>query len=583
MKKLFFFLFGLLAALEQEHLHNNRVPVEKILNDHSSAKFQYEYVSVCVNGTDETLLDVVHGKECKDAKSRVALGKYSNQVNTTGWGILEIETFASHSYDVQAYAAGVAEGELTRLQIYYHYRNTIETMCTNHTLFCKRLYKHLQKNLDWMREQVLVQPASDPFWRQVNLTFAQLTGVYDAYSKRNLTPEIGFDLHPIYMLQLAGDMFDLNKFLNKTPDPLEYPEGGRCSGFIKLAPGNKDLFISHVSMSSLSWMQRILKIYKFGYDVNEVPGHIVTFSGYPGALISSDDYTLTSAGLTSIETTIAIFNSELYTDKYMKAEGQVHCWVRSMISNLLARSGKEWVDIFGKYNSGTYNNQWTVLDWKLFTPGQEIPDKDVVWILEQTPGYAETRDMTWYLKKFTYFPSYNIPFLPKISERSGFDGKAKQFSWFEWGGSPRARIFDRDHNKVHDIDSLMALMRYNDYTHDEFARCKCTPNPYTGEGGISARGDLNTPGGTYEVESMGFRDHAGLDFKGTNYEMFKKLRFRAWGGPPYDPLPVFDWNTTKLKNVRHFGQPDVWNFTYVDLEWELATRVQLTPFELDSH
>ena len=112
-------------------------------------------------------------------------------------------------------------------------------------------------------------------------------------------------------MQLAGDMFDLNKFLNKTPDPMEYPEGGRCSGFIKLAPGNKvsfswnteisklfqDLFMAHVSMSSLSWMQRILKIYKFGYDVNEVPGHIVTFSGYPAALISSDDYTITSAGL----------------------------------------------------------------------------------------------------------------------------------------------------------------------------------------------------------------------------------------------------------------------------------------------
>lgn len=102
-------------------------------------------------------------------------------------------------------------------------------------------------------------------------------------------------------MQLAGDMFDLNKFLNKTADPMEYPEGGRCSGFIKLAPGNKDLFMAHVSMSSLSWMQRILKIYKFGYDVNEVPGHTVTFSGYPGALISSDDYTLTSAGLVCLQ------------------------------------------------------------------------------------------------------------------------------------------------------------------------------------------------------------------------------------------------------------------------------------------
>lgn len=88
---------------------------------------------------------------------------------------------------------------------------------------------------------------------------------------------------------------------------------------------------------------------------------------------------------TSIETTIAIFDNSLYTDKYMKAEGQIHCWVRSMISNMLAKTGKQWVDIFGKYNSGTYNNQWTVLDWKLFTPEKEIPDEGVVWILEQTP------------------------------------------------------------------------------------------------------------------------------------------------------------------------------------------------------
>lgn len=78
------------------------------------------------------------------------------------------------------------------------------------------------------------------------------------------------------------------------------------------------------------------------------------------------------------------------------------------------------------------------------------------------------------------------------------------------------------------------MFRYNDYTHEEFARCKCSPLPYTAEvrisqgmsfgsyledlfqGGISARGDLNTPNGTYEVESMGFRDHAGLDYKVTN-------------------------------------------------------------------
>ncbi|KAE9413268.1 hypothetical protein Angca_004629 [Angiostrongylus cantonensis] len=557
----------------RNYLENNRIPpVRQPKNPHGTSKFPYKYASICLNGTKGESLNIVYAKQCESKESQVALGRYSNQVNTTGWGILEIETFSGHPYDLQAYAAGVAEGVLTHQQIHYHYMNTVQNLCKDHTQYCTRLYKYLTKNLDWMRSKVIEEPPSDLYWRHVNLTFAQLTGIYDAYMKRNLTPGIGFDLSPLLMIQLSGELFDLNKFFNKTPDPQEYPEAGRCSGLVKVAPGNKDLFFAHVAMSSLSWMMRVLKLYKFAYDAKEVPGRIVSFSGYPGQLSSSDDYTLTSAGLGSIETTISIFNKALYSDTYIKPEGQVHCWIRSTISNYLTKTAEEWAKLFSRYNSGTYNNQWTIVDYKKFKPGEELPDKDMLWTLEQTPGSIRAEDVTWYLKRFSYWPSYNVPFIADISIISGFSEKARDFDWYKWGASPRARIFDRDHHKVHDMDTLTKLMRYNDYTHDEFARCKCSPYPYTAEGGISARGDLNVPNGTYEVESMGFRDHAGLDFKGTNYEMFSKLRFRAWGGPPYDPLPPFDWSTTKVV-VNHFGQPQLWNFTYVDLEWETETSV----------
>jgi len=278
-----------------------------------------------------------------------------------------------------------------------------------------------------------------------------------------------------------------------------------------------------------------------------------------------------SSGLSSIETTIAIFNQSLY-DNYISPTGQVHCWVRSFISNALAKTAKEWVEIFRRYNSGTYNNQWTVLDWTKFTPGEPIPDNDVLWVLEQTPGFTSIADVTWFLKKFTYWPSYNIPYLTDINIIAGFNLKGKDHDWFKWGGSPRARMFERDHKKVQDIDSLTKLMRYNDYSNEEFAKCKCSPTPYTAEGGISARGDLNPQNNTWEVDSMSFRNHAGLDYKGCNYEMFKKLAFRAWGGPTNDNLPTFDWKTTKVV-APHYGQPDVWNFTYVDLVWETKVGV----------
>lgn len=39
-----------------------------------------------------------------------------------------------------------------------------------------------------------------------------------------------------------------------------------------------------------------------------------------------------------------------------------------------------------------------------------------------------------------------------------FQGK-KLGDWFVWGKSPRARIFERDHHTVTDLDSLTKLMR----------------------------------------------------------------------------------------------------------------------------
>lgn len=222
----------------------------------------------------------------------------------------------------------------------------------------------------------------------------------------------------------------------------------------------------------------------------------------------------------------------------MKPQGQLLCWVRSTIANQLANSGKEWVQLFAKFNSGTYNNQWTVLDYNKFKPGQDIPNQDVLWILEQTPGYTESRDVTWFLRKYKYWPSYNIPYQTKVSVRSGFDIKGQELDWWRWGYAPRAKILQRDHTKVHDIESLFKLMRYNDYQHDEFSKCECSP-PYTAEAAISTRGDLNPSNGTYRIDGMGHRNHGSLDYKGTNYELFKKLQIHAVGGPTYDPLPPF--------------------------------------------
>jgi hypothetical protein len=67
------------------------------------------------------------------------------------------------------------------------------------------------------------------------------------------------------MLHLSGELFDLSKALKKPGLKTDDPEPGKCSGFLKLTEGNKDLLYSHVSMSGYNTMNRVVKFYKFAY------------------------------------------------------------------------------------------------------------------------------------------------------------------------------------------------------------------------------------------------------------------------------------------------------------------------------
>lgn len=88
------------------------------------------------------------------------------------------------------------------------------------------------------------------------------------------------------MLHMAGELIDLSKVLKKPTTVEDDPEPGKCSGFLKVAAGNKDLFFSHVAMSGYNTMNRVLKLYKFAYNRDKVPGHTYSFSSYAGVVSS---------------------------------------------------------------------------------------------------------------------------------------------------------------------------------------------------------------------------------------------------------------------------------------------------------
>nr|CAD2167430.1 unnamed protein product [Meloidogyne enterolobii] len=516
----------------------------------------YTYKSICF----------IDGKPMVVNNLDFALGRFRNAINISGWSYLEIETKGEYDPGFQAYAAGYIEGVLTQRVLHLHIQNTVKDYCKGYQNYCKKLMIFLDENMQYVKRKIDTAAKDNPYWQAVKMAYMQLTGIWHGYSSSKFNPSIQYEAHFVMLLNSNGDFYDLESKLNKTKDPADDITGGRCSGLIKVAPNNADLFISQVTMSGFQNMLRMLKLYKFGVDSILYPGHTSTFAGYPGVIYSSDDFALTSTGLAVIETTVKVWNISLY--EATKTQGQILCWVRAVVANLLSRTPREWCQIFKRYNSGTYNNQWGILDYKRFTPEKPLPDSGLFYVLEQMPGHVYYQDLSLYLKEKTYFASYNIPFFKKASRISGFKAKGNEFYWFNWTDCPRAKIFARDHNKVIDLDTLTKLMRYNDYKHDEFSRCKCSP-PYTAEAAISSRGDLNEPNGTYPLPGMGHVNHGALDYKGTNYELAKQLRFRAWSGPTYGNVPVFDWRTSLLApKVKHFGHPDRWDFKPVDYRWE---------------
>nr|XP_058895700.1 putative phospholipase B-like 2 isoform X3 [Kogia breviceps] len=482
----------------------------------------------------------------------VAWANLTNAIRETGWAFLELHTSDHYNDSLQAYAAGVVEAAVSEELIYMHWMNTVVNYCgpfEYEVSYCERLKNFLEANLEWMQREMELNNGS-AYWHQVRLTLLQLKGLEDSYEGSVTFPTGKFTIKPLgfLLLQISGDLEDLELALNKTKTKHAMGSGS-CSALIKLLPGQSDLLVAHNTWNSYQYMLRIMKKYWFQFregpqeQSTRAPGNRVTFSSYPGTIFSCDDFYILGSGLVTLETTIGNRNSALW--KYVQPEGCVLEWMRNVVANRLALDGDSWADIFRRFNSGTYNNQWMIVDYKAFVPGGPSPGRRVLTILEQIPSFESV---------------FNASGLPALVAHFG--------DWFSYDGSPRAQIFRRNQSLVHDLNSMIRLMRYNDFLHDPLSLCEaCNPKP-NGENAVSARSDLNPANGSYPFQALQQRSHGGIDVKVTSTALAKALRLLAASGPTWDQLPPFQWSTSPFSSLLHMGQPDLWKFSPIEVWWD---------------
>ncbi|CAN0394792.1 putative phospholipase B-like 2 isoform X2 [Lampetra fluviatilis] len=516
----------------------------------------------------------------------LAWANFTDRISSTGWSHLTLATNEKYDDALQAYAAGVLEANVTSKYIKLQWQNTMEGYCAKgpqESAYCGRLEGFLKDNLDWMNAQIEAEP-ENPLWHQVRLALLQFKGIEDGMSGNIALPTGRIDISPFgfYLGQIATDLGDLEQVLNKTAatqnpaSGMEYerrgPVGkGHCSALIRLLPDGQDLLTSHVTWGAYQSMLRIVKNYQLAFHTTPkgqqvIPGHEQAFSSYPGVTFSIDDFYILSSGLVVLETTIENNNPELW--HLVQPKGQLLEWLRNVVANRLATSGQHWAETFRQHNSGTYNNEWMVVDYKRFATGSSKSRSGILTVLEQMPGLVVSSDLTDVLYKEQYWASYNIPYFQKIWNVSDQQALVDKFGdWFDHDRCPRAQIFRRDVHTVTDLPSMVHLMRYNNFMNDPLSACKgCVPGQ-NAEFAIAARCDLNPANGTYPCDMLQQRSHGATDMKITSKAMVPRLEMVAQSGPTWDQQPPFQWSKSPFPSLSHVGQPDLWSFLPEHISW----------------
>ena len=349
-----------------------------------------------------------------------------------------------------------------------------------------------------------------------------------------------------------------------------------CSALIKMLPDKADVFFGHVTWDDFqNAAPRVFKTFEYPLIKEGRPaGWFVThFSSSPGMLSSMDDFYINRGrALTAvIETSLDIHDNTLLD----KLDANTNfAWVRAVVSNYLALDGESWSKLFSAHASGTYTNQWMVLDMSKFNE-QDTPSKGFFTVLEEMPGLVHWEDMTAKLAEQGYWPSFNNPYFADIAKISGQDDLCLQDINQCYDTDPRSQIFAREQLKVNDLKSFQQVMGFNEWQSDPLSQ---NNSCYA----IACRNDLQpnatlrSPSGAIDAKVSSFlmaashgnqlppeNDYDSNSFQSVIIpEVFSRL------GPTSDNQKPFCWS--KFKDLRdkrgktwnHYGHPDCFDFAW---------------------
>ncbi len=207
-------------------------------------------------------------------------------------------------------------------------------------------------NRDW---EFFRRAAKEMLWPKIDVEYqSELAGIADALHARNYKLDL-YDIVAMNAFMELGDYYV--PWLDEQTQmvrPASKPDAEHCSAFVAAGSytKNRQIVMAHNNWTSYNYGAR----WNIIFDIAPQQGYSILMDGFPGVIVSDDDFGVNSDGLMFTETTITDFHG---WDPNGKPE-----FVRARKAMQYAGSIDEYVKIMLDGNNGGYANDWLLADRK---------------------------------------------------------------------------------------------------------------------------------------------------------------------------------------------------------------------------
>lgn len=444
------------------------------------------------------------------------LAEYDDDRKNSGWVYYYIKTDSSSPDWLQSYVAGYMEGDLAYEPIWDVYSNNLLFINELSQTQQQDAMEFMHNQTNWIRSQIASNPG-DEYWDLVNTTLAQQQGMYDGYMaaiKRAQRQDMSLTYDQFYLNSYNSDYFDVAaKFVGSSNRP------PKCSFLARIT--NENLYVSHTTWFDYIGLLRVYKVYDLFLQNSLVQTQRISYSGQPGYASSQDDFYILDNGKFVSETSLNTDNNDVFSWIHYDS---IPYWIRVTVANYMYDTQQNWVNTFFAHRSGTYNNQWLIVDFNKFnaSKGDFSAAKDIIWLVEEFYSLTSAQDVTQTLLiPQGFVGSYNVPYDPQI--------QALSQNPTNYTNDPRAILFGKYAPTVQTLDDFRNVMRRNNIS-DTGSYCEA----------IAARCDLQNP----NKFPMG-----ALDCKVTSDSLATTHQAYIIAGPTTEVVFLLSTGTTGLNTI----------------------------------